>query len=206
MFVILMVGCLGWICLHRPDFLPAVLRRKYKFTQAMLKAATGGFSANNLVGKSEGVEIYRGSVRDGSQVRIEIYRDEVSGEGRRRFTGECEILVQLRHKNIVKVVGWCDNRRLRSIVTEWTDGENVEMWVAGSAPPWKQRLKLLMGVLEAMRYLHEQWPHVGYDLRTCSILLSNNRQPLISRFRIGDQISNTRSNDFFCSFFFHLWF
>ncbi|KAJ9691338.1 hypothetical protein PVL29_013497 [Vitis rotundifolia] len=192
-FVILMVGCLGWMCIRRPDFLPAVLRgRKHKFTPAMLKAATGGFSRNNLVGKSEGVDIYRGSVRDSSQVRIEIYRDEISGEGRRRFAEECKVLVQLCHKNIVQVVGWCENRRLRAIVTEWTGGENVEIWVARSAPPWKQRLKILMGVLEAMRYLQEQWPQVGYDLRTCSILLSKNRQPLISRFRIGDQISNTR--------------
>ena len=154
------------------------------------------------MGKSEGVDIYRGSMRDSSQVRIEIYRDEISGEGRRRFAEECKVLVQLCHKNIVQVVGWCDNRRLRAIVTEWTEGENVEIWIARSAPPWKQRLKILMGVLEAMRYLQEQWPQVGYDLRTSSILLSKNRQPLISRFRIGDQISNTRSNNSYS--FFHL--
>lgn len=146
------------------------------------------------MGKSEGIEIYRGKLRASSQLRIEIYRDEISGEGRRRFAQECKVLVRLHHKNIVRVVGWCDHRRIRALVTEWTEEENVEMWVARSAPPWKQRLKILMGVLEAMRYLQEQWPEVGYDLRTCSILLSKNRQPLISRFKIEeDPTSNTKS-------------
>ncbi|CAL9016102.1 unnamed protein product [Prunus brigantina] len=188
-FVILMVCCLGWLCFHRPDFLPRMLRPKHRFTPAMLKAATNGFSKKNLMGKSESVDIYQGTLRDGADVRIEIYR----GERHPTLIEECKILVQLCHKNLVNVLGWCNNRRLKAIVTEWMEGENLEMWLMGSnITPWSHRLRILMGVVEGMCYL-EEWPEVGYDLRTSSILLSNNLEPRISRFKIRDQsISRNR--------------
>ena len=192
-FVILMVGCFVWLCFIRPDFLPRVFRRKNKFTPSMLKAATDRFSRQNLVGKGEGVDIYKGVLRDGTQVRIEIYWDDISRESQRIFSEECKVLVQLSHKNIVRVLGWCSRRKLRAIVTEWMEGENVEIWLSGSAPTWKHRLKILMGVVKGMCYLQEEWPEVEYDLRTSSVLLSDNLEPLISRFKVGDQSSITRS-------------
>ncbi|KAI9198733.1 hypothetical protein LWI28_021331 [Acer negundo] len=83
---------------------------------------------------------------------------------------------------------------MRSLFTEWTDGENIELWLAGSAPSWKHRLKILIGVVESMLYMQEQWPQVGYDLSTSSVLLSDNLEPLISRFKIGDRRSNYTAN------------
>ncbi|XP_042942742.1 probable serine/threonine-protein kinase At1g01540 [Carya illinoinensis] len=190
--VIVTVGCFGCLCLRRPDFLPRMFRRKNKFTPPVLKAATGGFSRKNLVGKSEGVDIYRGVLRDGTEVRIEIYWDGMSRENRRRFIEECKVVTQLCHKNIVQVLGWCNSRRMRAIVTEWMEGKNVEIWISESAPPRNQRLKILMGVVNGMCYLQEEWPEVGYDLRTSSVLLSDDLEPLISRFKLGDQSSSSR--------------
>lgn len=76
--------------------------------------------------KSEGVDIYRGTLRDGTEVRIEIYKEKISREARRRFTEECAVLVQLHHKNLIHILGWCNNRKQRAIVTEWTGMENIE--------------------------------------------------------------------------------
>ncbi|KAH7837542.1 hypothetical protein Vadar_015007 [Vaccinium darrowii] len=63
------------------------------------------------------------------------------------------------------------------------------MWISRLDPPWKHRVKVLMRVVEGMRYLQEEWPEVGYDLKSSSILLAEDREPLISRFRIEDQSS-----------------
>ncbi|CAK9179577.1 unnamed protein product [Ilex paraguariensis] len=190
--IILTVVCLCWLCFWRPDFLPRVLQSKHKFTPSMLKAATNGFSKKNLVNKNEGVGIYKGLLRDGTEVRIEMYWEQVSRNNRRKFIEECKVLVELCHKNLVQVLGWCDNRRLRSIIIEWVDETNIEMWLSRSAPPWKQRVKVLMGILEGMCYLHEEWPEVGYDLKTSSILLYEDQEPLISRFKVGDQNSSSK--------------
>ncbi|XP_058197013.1 LRR receptor-like serine/threonine-protein kinase GSO1 [Rhododendron vialii] len=190
-FVLLLVIFHWWICFSRPDFLPKLLRRKHKFTPSMLKAATNGFSKKNLVAKSEGIRIYKGVLRDGTEIRIETYLDnnKISREKRRDFVVECKVLVKLCHKNLVQVLGWCDNRRLRAIVTEWIEGESVKMWVSRVDPPWKHRVKVLMRVVEGMRYLQEEWPEVGYELKSSNILLGEEREPLISRFRVEDQSS-----------------
>lgn len=169
--VIVTVGCLGCLCLRRPDLLPRMFRRKNKFTPPMLEAATGGFSRNNLVGNSESVDIYKGVLRDGTEVRIEIYWDDISRESRRRFIEECKVITRLCHKNIVQVLGWCNSRRMRAIVTEWTEGKNVEIWISESTPPWKKRQKILMGVVNGMCYLQEEWPQVGNEPRKNSIVI-----------------------------------
>jgi hypothetical protein len=107
-----------------------VFGRKNKFMPPMLKAVTNGFSRKNLVGKSEGVNIYRGFLRDSTKPRIEIYwDDDISRESRQRFVEEYKVVAQLPHKNIVLVLGWCNGRRVRAIVTGWIEGKNVEIWV-----------------------------------------------------------------------------
>lgn len=196
-FVFLKVCCLGWLCFRRPDFLPKMFQRKNRFTPAMLKAATNEFSRNNLMGKSASVDIYRGTMRDGIDVRIEVY----NSESHPNVIEECKVLVQLCHKNLVNLLGWCDNRSLRAVVTEWLEGENLERWLLGSNfTSWNYRLRILMGVVEGMCYLQEQWPEVGYDLRTSSIMLSNyNLEPKISRFKVGNQSSNSRSKSLYGS-------
>uniref|UniRef100_A0A6N2K6W7 Protein kinase domain-containing protein n=1 Tax=Salix viminalis TaxID=40686 RepID=A0A6N2K6W7_SALVM len=195
--VIFMVVCFGWLCFQRPDFLPRMFQRKHKFTPSMLRAATNGFSRKNQIVRSEGVEIYKGTLRDGTEVRIEVYRDCISREKRQEFVEECKVLVELRHKNLVQVLGWCSNRNKRAIVTEWTDGETIEMWLSDSAPPWKLRLKILSGVVAGMLYLQENWPEVVSDIRIDSVLLTDNHEPLLSRFQVGDRYRNSKKIHWF---------
>ncbi|XP_027348414.1 putative cysteine-rich receptor-like protein kinase 35 [Abrus precatorius] len=190
--VMLMVICLGWICFQRPDFLPSKLQRSKMFTPAILKAATDGFSNKNLVGKSDVVHIYKGILRDGTEVKIEIYLDDISMDSYHKFVKECKVLSNLNHKNLVRVLGWCRSRKFRAIITEWTKEENVEMWLSGSASPWNHRLKVIKGIIECMCYLLEEWPEIDYDLNISTVLLSDNMEPLISRFKIGDQNNNRR--------------
>ncbi|KAG9439549.1 hypothetical protein H6P81_019714 [Aristolochia fimbriata] len=193
--LVTMMGCCGWLCLYRPDYLPFCLKRPNStsttFTLAMLKAATKGFSPDTLVAESGRVEIYRGVLKDGTEVGIELERGKVSIESRKEFLRECKVLVQLEHCNLIKVLGWCDRRELRAVVTRWIDVDSIQRWLAG-APPWRQRLKVLAGVTEAMCYMQENWPQVGYDLRTSTVLLSQSHDPLISRFKIGDNTSSSK--------------
>lgn len=193
--VIFMVISLVWLCFQRPDFLPSKLQRGRTFTPAILKAATDGFSDKNLVGMSDVVHIYKGILRDGTEVKIEMYWDDIPRDSYRRFVEECKILSKLHHKNLVRVLGWCKSRKFRALITEWTREENVEMWLSGSGPPWNHRVKVLMGIVECMRYMQKEWPEIDYELDTSSILLSNNTEPLISRFKVGDHNNNETSKN-----------
>ncbi|KAH1236426.1 Receptor-like serine/threonine-protein kinase ALE2 [Glycine max] len=146
----------------------------------ILMAAIDGFSNKYLVGKSDVVHIYKGILRDGTEVKIEMYWDDIPRDSYRKFVEEFNVLSKLHHKNLFRVLGWCRSRKFRSIITEWTREENVEI------------VKVLMRVVECMRYLQDEWPEVDYELNTSSILLSDKMEPLISRFKVGDQNSNRR--------------
>ncbi|KAJ0263554.1 Protein kinase domain-containing protein [Hirschfeldia incana] len=196
--VILLCCCLGWLCLKRPDYLPRTCRRRnHKFTSAMIDAATDEFSDQRLVSKRNGVDIYRGTLRDGTEAKIEVYTEKVSKEKRREFEEECQAVFKLRHKNLVRVLGWCNSRNLRALVTEWTNDDNVETWLSSSSSSsWRRRLRVVMGVVEGVCYLSEQWPEIAFDLNTRSVLLStDNQEPLISQFKIGDG-NNSSTNIF----------
>lgn len=192
LFVLTVVG-LGWLCIKRPDLLPSICRRQNHYTLSMLKLATNNFSGEKLLAKSGKVEIYKGELRDGTLIAIEIERGRTLSESRKAFVEECKNLVKLKHKNLVQVLGWCDRREMRAVVTKWINVDSARRWLS-DLPPWKHRLKVLVGVVEAMIYLQENWPQIGYDLRTNTILLSENMVPLISKFRLGDHNNNSKSN------------
>ncbi|KAG1371105.1 putative L-type lectin-domain containing receptor kinase S.4 [Cocos nucifera] len=160
----------------------------------MLKKATDGFSEDNLVWRGERGEIYKGRLRDGVEIDIKVQRGRISAESRRVFDEECWVLVQLRHKNLVKVLGWCDQRKLRAVVMQRMWVCSVEGWLLGS-PPWKQRLEVSMEVVEAMCYLQEWWSSIGYDLRTRNLMLTDDNEPLILKLNVGDQNTESRIGD-----------
>ncbi|XP_057812210.1 LRR receptor-like serine/threonine-protein kinase FLS2 [Salvia miltiorrhiza] len=176
--VIAAVVCFLWCCFWRGGG-----EGGHRFKAWVLEEASKGFSKRNLVGKC----VYSGVLSDGREVRIEVYSEKMTREDRRRFVQKSELLVRLSHRNIVPVLGWCDSRRFMAVVTEWIDdGNNMETWIRTCVPPWKQRVQAISGIAAAVRYLHQQWPQIGYNLKARDVLLSQNGDPLITRFKFDD--------------------
>lgn len=179
-FPVLVIGtvtCFGWLCF---------CGNEHEFSPSILEEASHGFSKRNLVGRTSRSSVYRGVLRDGSEVMIEVYLEKMSRENRRRCLEESKILVQLDHRNVVRVLGWCDSRRFMAVVTEWIDGKNIETWLKSTVPPWKQRVQVILAVAAGIRYLHEEWPEVRYNLKSRNVQLSENGEPIISRFKLHD--------------------
>ncbi|KAL4187224.1 hypothetical protein AMTRI_Chr09g17860 [Amborella trichopoda] len=192
------VGCLWWICPRQPDFPPTALqaRVQYMFTPGMLKAATNNFSETNSVGNVGRYEVYKGMLKDGREVAVEVCRETVTSEARRAFVHECRILVQVRHRNLVQVVGWCDRKGVRAVVKAWVGNVTMEKWLSqrshDGAPSWHQRLKVAVGVANAMGYIEEEWPRVAYDLRSSSLIVGPHREPFIFKLGVGEHISASK--------------
>ncbi|PKU80251.1 putative leucine-rich repeat receptor-like serine/threonine-protein kinase At2g24130 [Dendrobium catenatum] len=158
---------------------------RHKFSVRELTKATDGFSKERLVEKREKMEVYIGILKDGEEVEIEIQRGKVSSEFRRSFVKDCRVLVKVRHKNIVKVLGWCDGREMRAVVMEREEGVSIEEWLMRS-PPWKDRMKVAMKVIEAMSFLEEEWPQIRCDVKTTNVMVSEGEEPLILKLKVHD--------------------
>ncbi|XP_051128857.1 brassinosteroid LRR receptor kinase [Andrographis paniculata] len=174
---------------------------EYEFRPSVLDAATEGFSRRNLVGKTGRRSVYKGVMRDGKQVRIEVcLGDEMTKSKRERLVEEAKILVQLKHRNIVPVIGWCDSSRLMAIVSEWRGKLDVETWLGTRDPPWRQRLRIISGVGSGVCYLHREWPQLGFDLRTRHVVLSEEeeggvREPLITWLRLNLNLNQNQNQN-----------
>lgn len=79
--------------------------KRFSFTQ--LEKATNGFSETSLVGQGGYGNVYKGILDDGTVVAIKRAK-QGSLQGEREFLTEIEFLSRLHHRNLVSLVGYCD--------------------------------------------------------------------------------------------------
>lgn len=69
--------------------------------------ATDDFSSSALVGRGGYGKVYRGVLSDKTVVAIKR-ADEGSLQGEKEFLNEIELLSRLHHRNLVSLIGYCD--------------------------------------------------------------------------------------------------
>lgn len=77
-----------------------------------LAAATGGFAEEGKIGRGGFGPVYRGLLDDQErrQVAVKVISSQQgSQQGRREFQAEVKVMTRLRHRNIVHLLGWCDD-------------------------------------------------------------------------------------------------
>lgn len=95
-----------------------------RFQLQDLVAATGNFADENKLGQGGFGPVYKGYLRDQDlHVAIKVLSrrqscQEQSAQGLREFKAEVKVMTQLRHRNIVKLVGWSDSKKQLLLVYE----------------------------------------------------------------------------------------
>lgn len=69
--------------------------------------ATGNFNISTQVGQGGYGKVYRGILSDGATVAIKR-AEEGSLQGQKEFLTEIQFLSRLHHRNLVSLVGYCD--------------------------------------------------------------------------------------------------
>lgn len=79
--------------------------RGFRFKE--LAEATDDFSSSALVGRGGYGKVYRGVLSDKTVAAIKR-ADEGSLQGEKEFLNEIELLSRLHHRNLVSLIGYCD--------------------------------------------------------------------------------------------------
>lgn len=69
--------------------------------------ATSNFSSSSQVGQGGYGKVYKGILADGTVVAIKRAQ-EGSLQGEKEFLNEIELLSRLHHRNLVSLIGYCD--------------------------------------------------------------------------------------------------
>jgi serine/threonine protein kinase len=93
-------------------------------------------------------------------------------ETRKRFRQEREILAQLSHPNIARLLdGGTTEEGLPYLVMEYVDGQTLTTWCDEQRAPTDVRLRLLEQLCEVVHYLHEHGV-IHRDLKPANVLVS----------------------------------
>ncbi|XP_059436551.1 probable LRR receptor-like serine/threonine-protein kinase At3g47570 [Corylus avellana] len=157
-------------------------------SQQELLQATERFSANNLLGKGSFGSVYQGTLSDGMIVAIKVFNLVVEGSFK-SFETECEVLRNIRHRNLVKIISTCSNMDFKAFVLEYMPNGNLEKWLYAQnyCLSILQRINIMTDVASALEYLHYGYstPIVHCDLKPNNILLDEDMVAHVADFGIA---------------------
>ncbi|KAL6864891.1 hypothetical protein ACP4OV_016042 [Aristida adscensionis] len=170
------------------------------FTLRDLELATDRFSKDNVIGEGGYGVVYRGRLSNGTPVAVKKILNNL-GQAEREFRVEVEAIGHVRHKNLVRLLGYCVEGTQRMLVYEYVNNGNLESWLHGelsqySSLTWLARMKILLGTAKALAYLHEAIePKVVHrDIKSSNILIDDEFNAKISDFGLAKMLGAGKSH------------
>ncbi|KAK7261337.1 hypothetical protein RIF29_27646 [Crotalaria pallida] len=196
-------------CFHKASFLYGSQKETFhgniiQFSFAELENATENFSASNLIGLGGSSYVYRGRLKDGSNVAVKRLKDQGRLEADTEFFTEIELLSRLHHCHLVPLVGYCSELKgkqaQRLLVFEYMTHGNLRDrldGVFGKNMAWSTRVSIALGAARGLEYLHEAAaPRILHrDVKSTNILLDENWQAKITDLGMA---KNLRGDDLTC--------
>ncbi|GLT75657.1 hypothetical protein SLA2020_473620 [Shorea laevis] len=163
------------------------------FTYKELKDATKGFEEE--LGKGSFGTVYKGEL---SRNYVAVKKlDKVVQEGEKEFKTEVNVIGQTHHRNLVRLLGYCDEAEHRLLVYELLQNGSLASFLFGVLrPSWQQRLRIASGIARGLTYLHEECSTqvIHCDIKPQNILLDDSFTAKISDFGLAKLLINTKSH------------
>ncbi|CAN6467574.1 unnamed protein product [Victoria cruziana] len=145
------------------------------FTFEEVALATKDFSDSSLIGQGGYGKVYKGVLADGSIVAIKRAQ-EGSLQGEREFLTEIELLSRLHHRNLVSLVGYCNEEGEQMLVYEFMPNGTLRNHLSAKTknpPNFGMRLRIALGAARGIQYLHNEAnpPIFHRDIKASNILL-----------------------------------
>ncbi|XP_019156041.1 PREDICTED: probable LRR receptor-like serine/threonine-protein kinase At3g47570 [Ipomoea nil] len=162
------------------------LREPTRISYYELVQATASFSQSNLLGSGSFGSVYKGILNSGMVVAIKVFNQ--SEHAQRSLEVECQVLKNLRHRNLTKIITGCFGDNFKALVIEYMPNGNLEEWLYSETNFLNilQRLNIMMDVASALEYLHYGYftPVAHCDIKPSNVLLDEEMVAHVSDFSI----------------------
>ncbi|KAL5228581.1 hypothetical protein ABZP36_016846 [Zizania latifolia] len=148
-----------------------------QFSLEELAHATKNFSEANLVGAGSFGPVYMGLLLDGTVVAV---KRRVASP-RQDFVDEVKRLSEIWHRNVVTLIGYCQEGGLQMLVFEYLPNGSVSSHLYDTGKEsmtrleFKQRLSIAIGAAKGLNHMHSLTPpliHKGF--KTSNVLVDEN--------------------------------
>ncbi|XP_048548670.1 MDIS1-interacting receptor like kinase 2-like [Triticum urartu] len=152
--------------------------------------ATNNFSEMHCIGTGGYGSVYKARLPTCeifAVKRIHVIEDEHC-ENETMFNREIEALVQIRHRNIVKLFGYCSSNQSRFLIYEYMERGDLAKTLKDNERAteldWTRRIHIVLDVVHALAYMHHDCssPIVHRDITSNNILLDYEFRACISDF------------------------
>jgi serine/threonine protein kinase len=161
-----------------------------------LRKATGNFNPRNKLGKGGFGTVYKGLLANKEVAVKRVSKD--SRQGKQEFVAEVTTIGSLRHKNLVKLIGWCYERGELLIVYEYMPNSSLDKFIFGDeklglqqpALSWEKRHTIIHGVALALDYLHNGCEKrvLHRDIKASNIMLDSDFSAKLGDFGLARTI------------------
>ncbi|KAM1603482.1 hypothetical protein ACFX1Z_030076 [Malus domestica] len=165
-----------------------------------LVKATNGFHESNLLGTGGFGSVYRGTLSDGLDIAVKVFNLQLEGAFK-SFNKECEMLSNIRHRNLIKIISCCDELDFKALILQLMPNGSLENWLysPNRSMTILQRLDIMKDVALALEYLHHGYsiPIMHCDVKPSNILLDDDMVAHVADFGIarliggGDSMTET---------------
>ncbi|XP_010483054.1 PREDICTED: probable L-type lectin-domain containing receptor kinase S.7 [Camelina sativa] len=160
-----------------------------EFSYRELYAATKGFHSSRVIGRGAFGNVYRALFVSSGTISAVKRSIRNSTEGKTEFLAELSIIACLRHKNLVQLQGWCNEKGELLLVYEFMPNGSLdkilyqESETGAVVLDWSHRLNIAIGLASALSYLHHECEQqvVHRDIKTSNIMLD-----IYFNARLGD--------------------
>ncbi|GKB98423.1 kinase-like domain, phloem protein 2-like protein [Tanacetum coccineum] len=183
---------------RRPDIVEVVTRLEEALKLQLAREnrpikhlQTNNFALENIITEFRNGTIFKGRLLH-SQQFIDIaakkfFSSDIKRESKKIWT-EIFMLSSLNHKNLVSIIGFCDEERMKIIIYNRVN-KSLQSYLSDKTLKWMQRLKICVGVAKALSYIHydagRDFSVIQCNIRSSKILLDDEWEPKLSGFELS---------------------
>ena len=135
---------------------------------------------------------------EGEQVEVAVKQlDKVVEQGDKEFVTEVQVIALTHHRNLVRLLGFCNEQNHRLLVYEQMKNGTLYKFLFGEGdkPSWEFRAKVVLEVARGLSYLHEECdrPIIHCDIKPQNVLLDSNYTAKIADFGLAKLLMKDKS-------------
>lgn len=172
----------------------AVNPQKFKLRE--LKRATGNFGAENKLGQGGFGMVFKGKWK-GRDIAVKRV-SEKSHQGKQEFISEITTIGNLNHRNLVKLLGWCYERKEYLLVYEYMPNGSLDRYLfladkSRSNLTWETRKNIITGLSQALEYLHNGCEKriLHRDIKASNVMLDSDFNAKLGDFGLARMIQQS---------------
>ncbi|KAI3673897.1 hypothetical protein L6452_40027 [Arctium lappa] len=168
----------------------------YQKMEVYVEDIVHDLTSANVIGTGSSGVVYKVTTSNGETMAVKkMWSTEESGA----FSSEIETLSSIRHKNIVRLLGWGSNQTIKLLFYDYYPNGSLSSLLHGAgkrAAEWEARYDIVLGVAHALAYLHHDCvPAILHgDVKAMNVLLGPNLQPYLGDFGLARLVTKGQND------------